>query len=128
MTIILSTFIPCGAKLAIITMFSVLFFRDEWWVFPLMYFIGIAIIVLGGIALKKSRAFGGEAAPFVMELPAYHLPTVSGVWRHTWIRAKGYMLMAGLVIFPACVFLWFIMHFDLLFLNQPGQHINLGVL
>ena len=112
MTIILSTFIPCGAKLAIITMFSVLFFRDEWWVFPLMYFIGIAIIVLGGIALKKSRAFGGEAAPFVMELPAYHLPTVSGVWRHTWIRAKGYMLKAGLVIFPACVFLWFIMHFD----------------
>ncbi len=112
MTIILSTFIPCGAKLAIITMFSVLFFRSQWWVFPLMYFIGIAIIVFGGIALKKSKAFAGEPAPFVMELPAYHMPTLSGVWRHTWIRTKGYILKAGLIIFPACVFLWFVMHFN----------------
>ena len=112
MTVILSTFIPCGAKLAIITMFSVLFFRSQWWVFPLMYFIGIAIIVLGGIALKKSKVFAGDPAPFVMELPAYHMPTVSGVWRHTWIRTKGYMLKAGLIIFPACVFLWFVMHFN----------------
>ncbi len=59
--------------------------------------------------------FAGEAAPFVMELPAYHMPTVQGVWRHTWNRAKGYMLKAGLIIFPACVFLWFIMHFDFSF-------------
>ena len=112
MTIILSTFIPCGAKTAIIAMFAALFFRDMWYVAPLMDMIGIAIIVLGGIALKKSRFFAGEAAPFVMELPAYHMPTVTGIWRNTWTRVRGYILKAGLIIFPACVFLWFIMHFD----------------
>ena len=112
MTIILATFIPCGAKTVIIAMFSALFFREMWYVAPLMDVIGIAIIVLGGIALKKSRAFAGEAAPFVMELPAYHLPTFGGIVRSTWNRVKGYMLKAGLIIFPACVFLWFIMHFD----------------
>ncbi|MBQ7721495.1 MAG: ferrous iron transporter B [Kiritimatiellae bacterium] len=112
MTIILATFIPCGAKTVIIAMFSALFFRDMWYVAALMDVIGIAIIILGGIALKKSRTFAGDAAPFVMELPAYHMPTLSGIWRHTWSRLKGYMLKAGLIIFPACVFLWFIMHFD----------------
>ena len=112
MTIILATFIPCGAKTVIIAMFAALFFREMWYVAPLMDVIGIAIIVLGGIALKKSRAFAGEAAPFVMELPAYHMPTFGGILRNTWNRVKGYMLKAGLIIFPACVFLWFIMHFD----------------
>jgi len=120
MTVILATFIPCGAKTVIIAMFAALFFRDMWYVAPLMDVIGIAIIVLGGIALKKSRVFAGEAAPFVMELPAYHLPTVSGIWRHTWIRLKGYILKAGLIIFPACVFLWFIMNFDFRF-NLVGE-------
>ncbi len=112
MTVIFATFIPCGAKTVIIAMFAAIFFRDMWYVAALMDVIGIAIIVLGGIALKKSRAFAGEAAPFVMELPAYHMPTVRGVLIHTWQRVKGYMLKAGLIIFPACVFLWFIMHFD----------------
>ncbi len=112
MTIILATFIPCGAKTVIIAMFMAIFFREMWYVAPLMDLIGIAIIVLGGIALKKSKAFAGEAAPFVMELPAYHLPTVRGILLHTWQRVKGYMLKAGVIIFPACVFLWFIMHFD----------------
>ena len=128
MTVILATFIPCGAKLAIITMFSVLFFREQWWVFPLMYFIGIAIIVLGGIALKNTRAFAGEAAPFVMELPAYHMPTVPGVWRHTWNRVKGYILKAGLIIFPACVFLWLIMHFDFSFAYLEEEAIDKSML
>ena len=112
MTIILATFIPCGAKTVIIAMFAAVFFREMWYVAPLMDVIGIAIIVLGGIALKKTRVFSGDAAPFVMELPAYHMPTLSGVWRHTWNRVKGYVLKAGLIIFPACVFLWLIMHFD----------------
>jgi ferrous iron transport protein B len=111
MTIILATFVPCGAKTVIIAMFSSLFFREMWYVAPLMDVIGIAIIVLGGIALKKTRAFAGDAAPFVMELPAYHLPTLSGVWRHTWTRVKAYVWKAGCIIFPACVFLWFVMHF-----------------
>ena len=112
MTIILATFIPCGAKTVIIAMFSAIFFREMWYVAPLMDVTGIAIIVLGGIALKKSRAFAGEPAPFVMELPAYHMPTLGGIWHHTWNRVKGYMLKAGMIIFPACVLLWFIMHFD----------------
>ncbi len=120
MTIILATFIPCGAKTVIIAMFAAIFFRDMWYVAPLMDVIGIAIIVLGGIALKKSKAFAGEAAPFVMELPAYHMPTASGILRHTWNRVKAYMLKAGLIIFPACVFLWFIMNFDFGF-NLVGE-------
>ena len=112
MTIILSTFIPCGAKTVIIAMFAAIFFREMWYVAPLMDVIAIAIVMFGGIALKKSRAFAGEAAPFVMELPAYHMPTLRGVLIHTWNRVKGYVLKAGLIIFPACVLLWFIMHFD----------------
>lgn len=112
MTIILATFIPCGAKTVIIAMFSALFFREMWYVAPMMDVIGIAIIVLGGIALKKTHAFAGDAAPFVMELPAYHMPTISGVWRHTWTRVKAYVWKAGCIIFPACVFLWFVMHFS----------------
>ncbi|MBP5285022.1 MAG: ferrous iron transporter B, partial [Kiritimatiellae bacterium] len=112
MTVILATFLPCGAKTVIIAMFSSLFFREQWYVAPLMDVAGIAIIVLGGIALKKTKAFGGEAAPFVMELPAYHMPTLSGIWHHTWNRLKGYVLKAGLVIFPACVVLWLVMNFD----------------
>ena len=120
MTVILATFIPCGAKTVIIAMFAALFFREQWWIAALMDVIGIAVIVLGGVALKKSRAFAGEAAPFVMELPAYHMPTLGGIWRHTWTRLKGYMLKAGLIIFPACVFLWFIMNFDFKF-NLVGE-------
>ena len=115
MTIILATFIPCGAKTVIIAMFAAVFFRDMWYVAPLMDVIGIAIIVLGGIALKKSKAFAGEAAPFMMELPAYHMPTWRGVMIHTWNRVKGYMFKAGCIIFPACVLLWFVMHFDFKF-------------
>ena len=112
MTTILATFIPCGAKTVIIAMFAALFFREQWYVAALMDVVGIAIIILGGVALKKTRLFKDETASFVLELPAYHPPTVSGVWHHTWNRLKGYILKAGLIIFPACVFLWFVMHFD----------------
>ncbi|MBO7683292.1 MAG: ferrous iron transporter B [Kiritimatiellae bacterium] len=112
MTVILATFVPCGAKTVIIAMFAALFFREQWYVAALMDVVGIAIIILGGLALKKTRFFAGEASAFVLELPAYHMPTVSGVWHHTWNRLKGYIFKAGLIIFPACVFLWFVMHFD----------------
>ncbi len=128
MTIILATFIPCGAKTAIITMFAVLFFREQWWIAWLMDVIGIAIIILGGIALKKSRFFAGEAAPFVMELPAYHLPTLGGVWKSTWTRAKGYILRAGLIIFPASVFLWLVMHFDWTFTLLSDEQLDQSML
>ncbi|MBQ2625943.1 MAG: ferrous iron transporter B [Kiritimatiellae bacterium] len=128
MTVILATFIPCGAKTVIIAMFAALFFREQWYVAPMMDVVGIAIIVLGGIALKKTRFFAGEAAPFVMELPAYHMPTITGIWRHTWNRLKGYMLKAGLIIFPACVFLWFVMHFDFGFNLLEDEQIEQSIL
>ena len=128
MTIILSTFIPCGAKTVIIAMLSSLFFREMWYVAPMMDVTGVAIIVLGGIALKKTRAFAGEAAPFVMELPAYHMPTLSGIWHHTWTRVKGYVWKAGVVIFPACVFLWVVMHFDWTFTLLADEEIERSIL
>ncbi|MBQ6471940.1 MAG: ferrous iron transporter B [Victivallales bacterium] len=112
MTIMLSTFIPCGAKVAIIAMIVAAFFPESNLVGPSMYFIGIAIVVLGGIALKKTRAFAGEAAPFVMELPAYHMPSLKGVLIHTWERGKAYAIKAGTIIFAACIVLWLMMHFD----------------
>ncbi len=112
MTIILATFMPCGAKTVIIAMFTAIFFREWWSVAALMDLAGIAIIVLGGIALKKTKAFAGEAAPFVMELPAYHLPTFKGIVIHTWERVKAYVIKAGVIIFPACVVLTLMMTFS----------------
>ena len=112
MTIILATFMPCGAKTVIITMFTAAFFRDLWWVAAAMDLMGVIIIVLGGIALKKTRMFAGEAAPFVMELPAYHLPTFKGIVIHTWERVKAYAWKAGMVIFPCCVILTLMMTFS----------------
>ena len=115
MTIILATFIPCSAKTVIIVLFSAAFFREMWYVAPLMDLVGVAIVVLGGLALKKTRLFAGDAAPFVMELPAYHMPTLSGILLHTWTRVRGFVVKAGLVIFPACVLLWVVMNFDFRF-------------
>lgn len=111
MTVLLATFIPCGAKTVIIAMFAAVFFREYWWIAAAMDLTGIAIIVLSGIALKKTRLFAGEAAPFIMELPAYHLPTFKGVLIHTWNRVKGYVVKAGVVIFPCCVVLTLMMTF-----------------
>ncbi len=122
MTIILATFIPCGAKVAIIAMIVAAFFPNSNLVGPSMYFIGIAIVILGGIALKKTKVFAGEAAPFVMELPAYHMPSLKGVLIHTWERGKAYAIKAGTIIFSACIVLWLLMHFDWSFhLLDPGS-------
>ncbi len=112
MTIMLGTYIPCGAKAAIIAMFVPAFFSKSAWVASAMYFAGIAVIVLGGVILKKFRAFAGDPAPFVMELPAYHMPTFYGIVRHTWDRTKAYMVKAGTIIFAACTVLWVLMHFN----------------
>ncbi|MBQ7652022.1 MAG: hypothetical protein IJS15_13740, partial [Victivallales bacterium] len=112
MTIILATFIPCGAKVAIIAMITAAFFPESNLVGPSMYFVGIAIVVLGGIILKKTRAFTGESSSFVMELPAYHTPSLKSVFIHTWERGKDYAIKAGTIIFSACVVLWVLMHFD----------------
>ncbi|MBQ7556067.1 ferrous iron transporter B [bacterium] len=127
MTVILATFIPCGAKTVIIAMFSAVFFREYWWIAAAMDLTGIAIIVLGGIALKKTKLFGGEAAPFIMELPAYHLPTFKGIVIHTWNRVKAYVIKAGVVIFPCCVVLTFMMTFNWTF-GLVGENIDQSIL
>jgi ferrous iron transport protein B len=87
MTIMLSTFIPCSAKSVIIGMVTASFFPDSVFIAPAMYFLGIAVIVLSGIALKKTEYFSGEVAPFVMELPAYHMPSWKGLMIHMWERS-----------------------------------------
>ena len=115
MTILLSTFIPCGAKAEIIGMITAVFFPDSVFMAPGMYFLGLAIIVLAGIALKKTSWFAGEPAPFVMELPAYHMPSLKGVLIHMWERARGFIIKAGMIIFPICVLLWFMQTYNFSF-------------
>ena len=115
MTILLSTFIPCGAKAEIIGMITAVFFPHSVFMAPGMYFLGLAIIVLSGIALKKTSWFAGEPAPFVMELPAYHMPSVKGVLIHMWERARGFIIKAGMIIFPICVLLWFMQTYNFSF-------------
>lgn len=112
MTIMLATFIPCSAKTEIIGMVTAVFFPDSVFVAPAMYFMGIAIIILGGIALKKTKFFAGEPAPFVMELPAYHIPSFKGVLIHMWERARGFIIKAGTIIFSVCVIIWFLQAFN----------------
>lgn len=112
MTIMLCTFIPCSAKAVIISMITSTFFPDSVLMAPAMYFLGIAVIVLAGIALKKTSAFAGDPAPFVMELPAYHIPAMKGVICHMWDRAKGFIIKAGTIIFAACVIIWFFSAFN----------------
>lgn len=115
MTIMLSTFIPCAAKMEIVLIMTNAFFPDNSFIATSMYFVGILIVVLSGIALKKLNYFSGDPAPFVMELPAYHIPSIKGVLIHTWERVKGFMIKAGTIIFLACVVLWFLMNFDFSF-------------
>ena len=112
MTIMLCTFIPCSAKAVIISMITSVFFPDSILMAPAMYFLGIAVIILAGIALKKTGAFAGDPAPFVMELPAYHFPSMKGVLIHMWERARGFIIKAGTIIFAACVIIWFFSAFN----------------
>lgn len=112
MTIILTTFMPCSAKLVIITMIVTTFFPGSTWIAPAMYFLGIAMIALSGIILKKTKMFAGDPAPFVMELPVYHLPSLKGVLIHMWERGKHFITKAGTVIFLACSLIWFLSSFN----------------
>lgn len=112
MTIMLTTFIPCGAKLPIIALIAGALFPESSWVAPSAYFIGVGAILLSGIILKKTRLFAGEPAPFVMELPAYHIPGVKGVLIHMWERGKSFIQKAGTVIFLACGLIWFLSNFN----------------
>ena len=111
MTIMTTTFIPCGAKLPIIALVAGAFFGNAWWVGPSAYFVGIAAIVCSGIILKKTRLFAGDPAPFVMELPAYHMPTLSNVLRSMWERGWSFIKKAGTIILLSTIVLWFLMSF-----------------
>ena len=111
MTIMTTGFIPCGAKMPIIALFAGALFGGSTWVAISAYFIGIAAIVLSGIILKKTKAFAGEPAPFVMELPAYHMPAPRGVLRATWERGWGFIKRAGTVILASSIVLWFFQGF-----------------
>lgn len=106
MTVITTTFIPCGAKLPIIALISSALFGGAWWVAPSAYFMGIAAIVISGIILKKTKLFAGDVAPFVMELPAYHMPTFANVLRSMWDRGWSFIKKAGTVILLANIIIW----------------------
>ena len=106
MTIITTTFIPCGAKLPVIAMIAAALFDRAWWVAPSAYFIGIAAIIVSGIMLKKTKLFAGDPAPFVMELPPYHMPTLINLLRSMWERGWSFIKKAGTVILLASIIIW----------------------
>ena len=111
MTIMTTTFVPCGAKLPIIALIAGALFNGASWVAPSAYFVGIAAIICSGIILKKTKLFAGDPAPFVMELPAYHWPTVSNVLRSMWERGWSFIKKAGTIILMSTIVLWFMMNF-----------------
>ncbi|TJW10749.1 ferrous iron transporter B [Parvibacter caecicola] len=117
MTIMTTTMIPCGAKLPIIALvFGALAggdYEDTWWVGPVFYFLGLAAIIISCIMLRKFKAFAGEPAPFIMELPQYHLPTVKNVLLSMWERVKSYVVKAGTIIFLSSMVIWFLMNFGM---------------
>ena len=111
MTVMTTTFIPCGAKLPIIALIAGALFDGASWVAPSAYFVGIAAIICSGIILKKTKMFAGDPAPFVMELPAYHWPTVSNILRSMWERGWSFIKKAGTIILLSTIILWFLMSF-----------------
>ena len=115
MTIMTTTMIPCGAKMPIIALvFGALASGDSsatWYVAPMFYFLGVIAIILSGIMLKKTKLFAGEATPFVMELPEYHMPTVKSILLSMWESVKGYIIKAGTIIFLSTIVIWFLMNF-----------------
>lgn len=111
MTIMTTTFIPCGAKLPIIALIAGAIFGGASWVAPSAYFVGIAAVICSGIILKKTKMFAGDPAPFVMELPAYHMPTIGSVLRSMWERGWSFIKKAGTIILLSTILLWFLMSF-----------------
>ncbi|MEE1155589.1 MAG: ferrous iron transport protein B [Acutalibacteraceae bacterium] len=111
MTIITTTFIPCGAKLPVVALIAGAMFGGAWWVAPSAYFVGIVAVIISGIILKKTKLFAGDRAPFVMELPPYHMPTLKNVLRSMWERGWSFIKKAGTVILLFSVLLWFLQGF-----------------
>ncbi len=107
MTIMTTSFVPCGAKLPVIALITGKLFGGAWWVAPLAYFIGIASVIVSGIMLKKTKRFAGEASPFVMELPAYHMPTFGNIMHSMWERGWSFIKKAGTVILLSTIIIWF---------------------
>src|SRR5690606_9240892 len=111
MTIMTTTFIPCGAKLPIIALIAGALFNGAWWVAPSAYFIGMGAIIVSGIILKKTKLFAGDPAPFVMELPAYHLPPARNILSSMWERGSSFIKKAGTIILVSSIGLWFLQGF-----------------
>lgn len=111
MTIMTTTFIPCGAKLPIIALIGGAMFPGITWMAPAVYFLGIGAVVISGIMLKKTKLFAGDVSPFIMELPQYHMPAPKGVLIHIWERGKSFIIKAGTVIFVASAIIWFLSNF-----------------
>ncbi len=106
MTVITTSFIPCGAKLPVIALISALLFNNAWWVAPSAYFAGIVSVILSGIILKKTKLFAGDVSPFVMELPAYHMPTLKNLLHSMWERGWSFIKKAGTVILLSSIIIW----------------------
>ena len=117
MTMITTTFMPCGAKLPVIALIAGFLMGGAWWFAPIMYFLGIAIIIISCIILKKTKMFSGDPAPFVMELPQYHFPSMKGVLLHVWERVWAFLKKAGTILFLCCAVMWFLGSFGV----QDGQ-------
>jgi len=113
MTIMTTSFIPCGAKMPIVAFIAGALFGGAWWVAPTAYFIGVAAVLISGIILKKTRAFAGDPSPFIMELPAYHVPSARNVFRTTAERSWSFIKRAGTVILAASVLIWFLSNFGI---------------
>ncbi len=131
MTIITTTFVPCGAKLPIIALIAGAFFENAGWISWSAYFVGIAAIICSGIILKKTKIFAGDPAPFVMELPAYHMPTVENVLRSVWERGSSFIKKAGTIILLSAIVLWFLQGFgwiDGRFTMLEEEELNYSIL
>ena len=108
MTMITTTMIPCGAKLPVIALIAGYLMGGSWWMAPVMYFAGIALVIVYCIILKKTKFFSGDPVPFVMELPAYHLPSLKGILLHVWERVWAFIKKAGTILFLCCAVMWFL--------------------
>ncbi|WP_250278478.1 ferrous iron transport protein B [[Clostridium] colinum] len=111
-TVMVTTFIPCGAKLPVIALFGAALFPNNSLIGPSIYFLGIVMILISGLILKKLKVFSGDTSPFIMELPQYHLPSVKTVLRHIWDRVKSFIIKAGTIIFVASIVLWLLSRFN----------------
>lgn len=121
MTIMVASFMPCGAKTDIIALFTASVFLGKWWFAPICYFAGIIAVIISGIILKKTKSFAGETAPFVMELPAYHTPKFSNVLKVTWQRVKAFIVKAGTIILLSTVVIWFLQN-----ISTTGEFAEFG--